>query len=105
MSMQGIEIVARMVPPARVTEEKAERIYSCLQENFAIKSVDMFLDEDDNSIRFLFGIEVTSVVSDEDAFVEEVAEEALNRAFAVADDNGPTLIGPELIGSRVLAFI
>lgn len=100
MSMRGIAITARPVAPHVMTEEELERIYVSLEGNMALRSIDMFIDFDDNSVRFHFGIDLPTGLDSED-FLVDVANDALDKAFDEATDTEDSVT---LSDTRVLAF-
>jgi len=104
MAIHGVEIVVSMNPPANVSEEKAEKIYTCLTENFAMKSVDMFIRDGGNSLTFLLGIETLALTSSDEEMAHDISREALERAFEVAEGQGTSLFGLEISQSRTGVF-
>ncbi len=75
----GIEVGLRFEPPAPFTDEWIDALYSSLEANMAIKSIDMFSAEDEGRLRFILGIEGFDHC-DED-FFKDVAREALEKAL------------------------
>lgn len=86
MSIHGFKVTATR-NSGRITEEEAERIYDSLHSNFALKSIDMFMDEDENTFTFMLGVECPDwVESDKIDFVRGVASDAMEKAITDLDD-------------------
>lgn len=86
MSMFGLEVTATIAAP--LDDSEAERIYTSLASNFAIKSIDMAIDAANGSIDFLLGVESPSFCEDHEEFVRGVAQDALHRAFNSGEPAG-----------------
>lgn len=84
MSIQGIQVGVVFEPPAPFTDEWLDAVYSSLEKNMAIVSLDMQVREDEGKVLFLFGVD--SSLGDED-FVENVTREAIEKALS--DAAGP----------------
>lgn len=100
MKVQGVKVTATANDGHHITDEEAERIYLSLENNFAIKSIDMFMDQDLGTIDFLLGVEKADWANDSDEFLRGVVNDALTRAFggdtpeeAVAADFREELVG------------
>lgn len=89
MIIQGIEVTAEL-SSRPITEEEAERIYISLENNFAIKSIDMSIDLDANTLGFLFGVENPGLTGD-DELVKEIVNDALTKAFREQEEDGEAL--------------
>ncbi len=89
--INGIEVVLRFTPPAPFTEEWIDSLYSSLEQNMAIKSIDMFVKEETGELRFLLGIEGFDHCDDD--FFTGVASEAVEHALEEA-------AGPNARGDR-----
>jgi hypothetical protein len=100
--IQGIHIRATFEEPFPFTDEWLEAVYSSVQRNMAVVSADMFVDEDGGVVAFHFGIDSTLGTSEE--FVEDVAREALEKAFEDASGDGSFEERPQLISGAVAAF-
>lgn len=100
MSTQGIEVEVTFRQPAPFTDEWLEAIYTSLEKNFALVSVDMCVNEDESKIGFLFG--VNNALDTED-FTENVARDAIEKAMR--DAAGPNKAPQSAVSSsKVLAF-
>lgn len=89
MIIQGIEVTAEL-SSGPITEEEAERIYVSLEANFAIKSIDMAIDFEANTLGFLFGVENPGLTGN-DEFVKEIVNDALMKAFGEQEEGGVPL--------------
>ncbi len=101
MSIRGIKISATFEPPMPFTDEWLEAVYTSIENNMAIVSIDMFADEEKSTIRFHFGIDS---FLDSESFVEDVAREALDKAFADANGEGPTSESPVVVSGAIEQF-
>lgn len=82
--INGIHITATFNEPKPFTDEWLEAVYTSVQNNMAVVSADMLVNEDESSVAFHLGIDCTLASSD--TFVEDVAEDALKKAFDDADN-------------------
>lgn len=92
MSVKGIKV---KVATGQVSDEQLEQIYVSLSENFAIKSIDMTLDED--SAIFFLGVEMPNGL-DSDELLEGIVDDAFANAFGHDRHSNPELT------SKVAAF-
>jgi hypothetical protein len=99
MSIHGIDVTATLTS-SRITDSEAERVYLSLEQNFALKSVDMFVDQDANTLSFLFGVESPDWAADAEEFVRGVVTDALTKAFS----DGNEVATPHFSEARVGAF-
>jgi len=99
MSIHGIDVSATMTS-GQITDSEAERVYSSLEQNFALKSVDMCVDLEANSLAFLFGVESPDWAADAEEFVRGVVTDALEKAFG----DGGEVAAPHFSEARVGAF-
>lgn len=90
MRVQGIEIEVGFEPPVPFTDEWLDAVYTSLEKNMAIVSIDMFVEEDDGKIRFLLGVENPFGT---DGFTEDVGRDAIHKAFT--DAAGPNTQTPQ----------
>ena len=99
--IQGIGVEVTFEPPVPFTDEWLDAVYISLEKNMAIVSIDMFVDEAIGKIRLTLWID--NAFESED-FCEEVAKEAIEKAFA--DAAGPNVINEknELTASKVAVF-
>jgi hypothetical protein len=100
--INGIHITATFKQPKPFTDEWLEAVYTSIQRNMAIVSADMFVDEPANSISFHLGIDCT--LSSSDSFVEDVADDALDKAFADADSGMAPQAPPTVVAGPVEVF-
>jgi hypothetical protein len=77
MSTKGFEVVVKSGP---LTDERLEHVYTSLSSNWMFCSLDMALDEDENEITFLFGVQMSEGL-DSDELAQGVIEDALSNAF------------------------
>lgn len=101
MIIQGIEVTAKL-SSRPITEEEAERVYRSLEANFAIKSIDMSIDFDSNTIDFLFGVENPGLTGG-DEVVQEIVNDALFKAFGEQAE-GDVPLSPTFSEGLVGAF-
>ncbi|EYT61620.1 hypothetical protein [Microbacterium sp. UCD-TDU] len=100
--INGIHITAQFQAPKPFTDEWLEAVYTSVQRNMAVVSADMFVNEDELTISFHLGIDCRLASSDN--FVEDVAEEALQKAFGDADSGVSPTAPPTMVKSQVEAF-
>lgn len=101
MSIQGIRIGVKFQPPVLFTDEWIDAIYTSLEKNMALVSVDLFMDEDNGGIDFLLGVDN---FLDGDDFCEGVARDAIEKAFedAAGPNNAPdSAVSAERVGEFV----
>jgi len=101
MSIQGIEIKVTFTPPVPFTDEWIDAIYASLEKNMAVVSVDVFVDEPNATLKFLFGIDN---FLDSEGFTEEIASEAIDLALEHAAGPNIQAETQEISSSKVLAF-
>ncbi|MEO2134109.1 hypothetical protein [Microbacterium sp.] len=101
MSIQGIGIDVTFVPPVPFTDEWLDAVYTSLEKNMAIVSIDMFVTEDEGRISFTLGID-NPFGSDD--FTENVAREAIDKAFADAAGPNTQNIDNEVHAGKVEVF-
>ena len=77
MSTKGFEVT---VQSGLLTDERLEHVYTSLASNWMFCSVDMALNEDENEITFLFGVQMSDGL-DSDELARGVIEDALDAAF------------------------
>lgn len=77
MSTKGFEVTVTSGP---LTDERLEHVYTSLASNWMFCSVDMALNEDENEITFLFGVQMSDGL-DSDELARGVIEDALDTAF------------------------
>lgn len=90
MSIEGIGVAVKFVPPVPFTDEWLDAVYSSIEKNMAILSVDMFVEEELGEIRFHLGVE--NPFGSED-FTLGVARDAIDKAFQ--DAAGPNVLTKE----------
>ncbi len=100
--IHGIHIKAVFEAGVSFDDEWLETVYRSVQANMAIVSADMFVDEDASSIAFHLGIDGRLGTSEE--CVDDVAHDALDKAFD--DANGGVIIEdrPQVISGAVAVF-
>lgn len=102
--INGIFVTATFEERFAFEDGWLEKIYTSVQRNMAVVSVDMFTDEDALSISFHLGIDATLGTSEE--FVEDVARDALDKAFRdAADGEQEAEEHPVLRSGAVAAFV
>lgn len=78
--IKGIHITATFEEPEDLfTDEWLEAVYTSVSRNMAILSSDMFVDAEAGTVSFHFGIDADLATSED--FIEDVARDALNKAF------------------------
>ena len=77
MSTKGIEVVVQSGP---LTDERLEQVYTSLASNWMFCSIDMALNEAENEITFLFGVQMSEGL-DSDELAQDVIEDAISAAF------------------------
>ena len=102
MTISGIQITATFEPLVPFPDEWLEAVYSSIQGNMVIVSADMFVDEDESSISLHLAID-TSLASS-DTFVQDVARDALEKAFNDASTGGAQDTTPVVVSGEVEAF-
>lgn len=98
----GIEMRVKFEPPAPFTTEWIDAIYSSLERNMAIKSIDLFSSEDAGEIKFVLGIDGFNHC--EDDFFEGVAREAIERALEDAAGPNRRGAGQEPVPGKQFSF-
>lgn len=101
-SIEGISFDVKFVPPVPFTDEWLEAVYISLEKNMAIVSVDMFVNEDEGKISFTIGVENAF---DSEDFTENVAREAVDKAFADAAGPNQQTRESEFRAGKVEAFV
>lgn len=66
------------------TDEWVDAIYCSLEKNMVVRSVDMFLSEDEAKVTFLLGIK--TFIDDSPESASDLARQALDRAFTSTGD-------------------
>jgi hypothetical protein len=82
----GVGVEATFDEPFSFTDEWVNAIYCSLEKNMVVRSVDMFLDEDEAKVTFLLGIE--TFLDDSPESAGDLARKALDRAFEATGDEG-----------------
>jgi hypothetical protein len=102
MTICGVEFKATFDLPATFTDEWLDAVYTSLEKNMAIESIDMVVNEEAGEIAFVFGID--DFLESGAEFIMDVGRTALDRAFE--DAAGPNTRAEEndLEASDVFAF-
>lgn len=99
MSIHGIEVTVT-VTAGQITDDEAERVYTSLESNFALKSIDMFINAERTEFSFLFGVESPDLGTDTEEFAQGVITDALTKALGgTGEESSAVEFSNALVGS------
>jgi len=80
MSLHGVEFTAQKVGNAPITDDELDQIFSSLESNMAIRSVNIATDVDAGKLSFLFAVDCPTGL-DAESLVPGIVEDALESAL------------------------
>ncbi len=104
-SIKGTTITAKFQGTVDFSDEWVDLVYSSLEQNVAIVSRDLLLDEEAGSLSAVLGIECPEGL-DPESLVEGIARDAMDKAIrhANGDESLDTAAFPVIMASNVEVF-